>query len=99
MVRLGLHGGAGKRCLALERRRGLRERQRAPLGDERQQPLRLPGPRRDRDEMTSAPTPSVLPPSPAEEGHAILKSTLLRVPALPEDLFKRMRRARLTFGA
>ncbi len=48
--------------------------------------------------MTSAPTPSILPPSPAEEWHAILKSTLLRVPALPEDLFKRMRRARLTFG-
>src|SRR6266568_1152559 len=50
------------------------------------------------DEMTSAPTPLVLPPSPAEEWHAILKGTLLRVPALPEDLFKRMRRARLTFG-
>src|SRR3981189_3063501 len=48
--------------------------------------------------MTSAPTPSVLPPSPAEEWNAILKATLLRVPALPEDLFKRMRRARLTFG-
>ena len=48
--------------------------------------------------MTSAPTPSILPPSPAEEWHAILKSTLLRVPALPEDLFKRMRSARLTFG-
>jgi hypothetical protein len=52
----------------------------------------------DRDEMTSAPTPSVLPPSPAEDWHAILKTTLLRVPALPEDLFKRMRRAKLTFG-
>ncbi len=48
--------------------------------------------------MTSAPTPSALPPSPAEEWHAILKATLLRVPALPEDLFKRMRKARLTFG-
>src|SRR5438067_11280157 len=48
--------------------------------------------------MTSAPTPSVFPPSPAEEWHAILKATLLRVPALPEDLFKRMRKARLTFG-
>ncbi|PYT53419.1 MAG: hypothetical protein DMG46_24480, partial [Acidobacteria bacterium] len=48
--------------------------------------------------MTSAPTPSPLPPSPAQEWHAILKATLLRVPALPEDLFKRMRKARLTFG-
>src|SRR5260370_2307107 len=48
--------------------------------------------------MTSASTRLVLPPSPAEEWHAILKATLLRVPALPEDLFKRMRRARLTFG-
>ena len=48
--------------------------------------------------MTSAPTPSALPPSPAEEWHAILKATLLRVPALPEDFFKRMRKARLTFG-
>src|SRR6266699_1725454 len=48
--------------------------------------------------MTSAPTPSVFPPSPAEEWHAILKATLLQVPALPEDLFRRMRRANLTFG-
>ncbi len=48
--------------------------------------------------MTSAATPSVFPPSPAEEWHAILKATLLRVPALPEELFKRMREARLTFG-
>src|SRR5258708_118236 len=48
--------------------------------------------------MTSAPTPSILPPSPAEEWHAILKSTLLRVPALQEDLLTRMRSARLTFG-
>src|SRR5207249_7189159 len=48
--------------------------------------------------MTSAPTPSVFPPSPAEEWHAILKATLLQVPALPEDLFKRMRKAKLTFG-
>ncbi len=28
----------------------------------------------------------------------MLKATLLRVPQLPEDLFKKMRRARLTFG-
>ena len=48
--------------------------------------------------MTTAPTPSALPSSPAEEWHAILKATLLRVPTLPEDLFKRMRKARLTFG-
>src|SRR5467141_433780 len=48
--------------------------------------------------MTSAPIPLPVPPSPAEEWHALLKSTLLRVPALPEELFKRMRKARLTFG-
>ena len=48
--------------------------------------------------MTSAPTASVLPPSPAEDWHEILKATLLRVPALPEELFKRMRKAKLTFG-
>ena len=48
--------------------------------------------------MTAAPIPSVLPPSPAEEWHEMLKATLLRVPQLPEDLFKKMRRARLTFG-
>jgi hypothetical protein len=33
-----------------------------------------------------------------EEWHAILKSTLLRVPAMPQELFKRMRKAKLTFG-
>ncbi|HYL84520.1 MAG TPA: hypothetical protein VE263_09815 [Candidatus Angelobacter sp.] len=48
--------------------------------------------------MTTAPTPSVLPPSPAEEWHEMLKPLLLRLPGLPEDLFKRMRRAKLTFG-
>jgi len=48
--------------------------------------------------MTSAPTPSVQPPSPIEGWHTLLKSTLLRVPALPEDLFKRLRRSKLTFG-
>src|SRR3989442_12572743 len=48
--------------------------------------------------MTSAPTPSVFPRFPGEEWHAILKATLQQVPALPEDLFKRMRKARLTFG-
>ena len=48
--------------------------------------------------MMSAPTPLAPPSSPAEEWRAILKATLLRVPALPEDFFKRLRRARLTFG-
>lgn len=48
--------------------------------------------------MTSAPTPSVTPPNPAGDWTEILKTTLLRVPALPEDLFKKLRRAKLTFG-
>src|SRR5260370_3637822 len=48
--------------------------------------------------MSSASPRPVLPPTLAEEWHVILKATLLRVPALPEDLLKRMRRARLTFG-
>jgi len=48
--------------------------------------------------VTTAPTPSPLSPSPAEEWHEILKAQLLRMPGLPEDLFKRLRRAKLTFG-
>ena len=48
--------------------------------------------------MTSAPTPSIGPPDPVAEWHDILKATLLRMPALPEVLFKRMRKAKLTFG-
>jgi hypothetical protein len=48
--------------------------------------------------MTSGPTPLVLVPRPAEDWHEILKAILLRVPALPEELFKRMRKAKLTFG-
>jgi uncharacterized circularly permuted ATP-grasp superfamily protein len=48
--------------------------------------------------MMSAPSPSVTPPTPQEEWNEILKTTLLRVPALPQDLFKRMRKAKLTFG-
>src|SRR5256884_6045967 len=48
--------------------------------------------------MTSAATPSATPPTPQEEWSEILKATLLRVPALPQDLFKRMRKAKLTFG-
>jgi hypothetical protein len=48
--------------------------------------------------MTSAAMPSVVPLDPAEEWSSILKSTLMRMPTLPEVLFKRMRKARLTFG-
>ena len=48
--------------------------------------------------MTPAPTPSMLPHSPAEEWHEILKPMLLRMPGLPEDLFRRLRRSNLTFG-
>jgi hypothetical protein len=48
--------------------------------------------------MTSAAPASMTPPTPQEEWNEILKTTLLRVPALPQDLFKRMRKARLTFG-
>src|SRR5580700_3475641 len=48
--------------------------------------------------MTGMATPSITPHNPAEEWTDILKATLLRVPALPEDLFKRLRRAKLTFG-
>lgn len=35
---------------------------------------------------------------PAEQWHEMLRPTLLRLPALPQNLFKRMRKARLTFG-
>lgn len=42
--------------------------------------------------------PTVLRPAPAEEWHQILKQTLLRTPGLPEDLFHRLRKAKLTFG-
>jgi len=48
--------------------------------------------------MTSAATPSVMHPSPAEDWHDILRGTLLRVPALPEELFKKMKKAKLMFG-
>src|SRR5437764_9596843 len=48
--------------------------------------------------MTTAPTPSLLPSSPAEDWHELLKALLLRLPGLPEDLFERLRRAKLTFG-
>src|SRR5437879_9149895 len=48
--------------------------------------------------VTSAPTPLILPRPPVEEWHSIFKTTLVRLPALPDDLFKRMRGAKLTFG-
>src|ERR1700719_5070131 len=48
--------------------------------------------------MTGLATPSIAPRNPADEWTDILKATLLRVPALPEHLFKRLRRAKLTFG-
>lgn len=48
--------------------------------------------------MTTAPTPSALPSSPQEAWNDILKATLLRVPALPQDFFNRLRKAKLTFG-
>lgn len=48
--------------------------------------------------MTSAPTPSVPALDPAQDWNEILSATLLRVPGLPEEFFKRLRRAKLTFG-
>jgi hypothetical protein len=48
--------------------------------------------------MTTAPTPSITPRNPADEWTDILKAMLLRLPALPQDLFKRLRQAKLTFG-
>lgn len=48
--------------------------------------------------MTSAAPSSLHPPGPAETWNEILKATLLRVPALPEDLFAKLRKAKLTFG-
>jgi len=40
----------------------------------------------------------MLPQSAAEQWHELLKPMLLRMPGLPEDLFRQMRRAKLTFG-
>lgn len=48
--------------------------------------------------MTAAPTQSTVPTGPAEVWNDILKSTLLRIPALPGELFKKLRRSKLTFG-
>ena len=40
----------------------------------------------------------MLPHSPADEWHEILKPMLVRMPGLPQDLFQQMRWAKLTFG-
>ena len=48
--------------------------------------------------MTSTPFPAMAPSNSIEDWNEILRATLLRVPGLPQDLFKRMRRAKLTFG-
>ena len=48
--------------------------------------------------MTTAPMQSAVPTGPAGVWTDLLKSTLLRVPALPEELFKKLRRSKLTFG-
>lgn len=48
--------------------------------------------------MTSAARPTAAHPDPIADWNEILKATLLRVPALPQDLVKRLRRAKLTFG-
>jgi hypothetical protein len=48
--------------------------------------------------MNSAATPSMTTSNRAEEWHELLRAALLRTPNLPEDLFQRMRKAKLTFG-
>jgi uncharacterized circularly permuted ATP-grasp superfamily protein len=48
--------------------------------------------------MTGTSTLSARVPDPAQEWNELLKSTLLRLPALPEDLFRKLRRSKLTFG-
>jgi hypothetical protein len=48
--------------------------------------------------MTSTPTLSARSPDPARDWNDILKSTLLRLPTLPEQLFQKLRRSKLTFG-
>jgi uncharacterized circularly permuted ATP-grasp superfamily protein len=48
--------------------------------------------------MTTGPAPSVSLPSPAEEWNELLKTALLRLPSIPGNLFKSMRKANLTFG-
>lgn len=48
--------------------------------------------------MTATATPLTALSKPAEQWHELLRANLLRLPALPQNLFKRMRKARLTFG-
>src|SRR5262249_6364085 len=48
--------------------------------------------------MTATASPLLVSSRPAQAWNDLLKSTLLRLPALPENLFKRMRNAHLTFG-
>lgn len=48
--------------------------------------------------MTTAPKGIPELPKPAEEWHEILKGVLLRSPSLPEEQFKKLKRAKLTFG-
>src|SRR5882724_4854772 len=48
--------------------------------------------------MTTAPKPTSELSKPAEEWHEILKGVLLRTPSLPEEQFKKLIRAKLTFG-
>jgi len=48
--------------------------------------------------MTSAPQPSITSTGPAEYWHELLTPALLRLPSMPLNLFKRMRKANLTFG-
>jgi hypothetical protein len=48
--------------------------------------------------MSFGASPSISVPTPAEEWNELLKTALLRLPAIPENLFKRMRKAHLTFG-
>jgi uncharacterized circularly permuted ATP-grasp superfamily protein len=47
--------------------------------------------------MTAAAT-ALVPANPVEDWHELLKAALLRLPALPRDLIKRLRQANLTFG-
>src|SRR5215470_16676023 len=48
--------------------------------------------------MTATPTPSITTSSPAEYWHELLKPALLRLPNIPQNFFKRLRKANLTFG-
>jgi len=48
--------------------------------------------------MTTAPKANSELSRPAEEWHEILKGVLLRTPSLPEEQFKKLIRAKLTFG-